>query len=127
MPSVRIIHPSRVSKKPSQAQPPRLLIWVRHTDLASWFQVWGEKGTQVHICEDLWVPGSTCQEDQAIEALTLRRLPRSWKDFLDRAWLLKEWTVERRRPSEEMRRLEALDWLARLEQCQKPFCGGETK
>jgi len=129
MPSVRIVKPnsSRRFPKPNPAQAAKVLIWVRHTDLAAWFEVWGQKGTQVYICEDLWVPGSTCQTDQAVEALTRKRMPRPWKDFLSEAQILTTWTIERRRPSEEMRRLEAMDWLASLERFQKRFCGSETK
>ncbi|HOM19090.1 MAG TPA: hypothetical protein PK777_16880, partial [Thermoguttaceae bacterium] len=109
MPSVRIVKPKSLghSPKPNPAQAAKVLIWVRHTDLAAWFEVWGKKGTQVYICEDLWVPGSTCQTDQAVEALTRKRMPRPWENFLlNEAQILTTWTIERRRPSEEMRRLE---------------------
>jgi len=126
MPSVRIVTQSSFGKPRRERPIAELLIWVRHGDLAPWFEVWAKENLKIHICEDLWVPSGSNEDYQAVEAITRKRLPAYWREFLGEARIVKEWTIERRRPFEEVRRLEAMDWLASLERFQKKFCRGET-
>jgi len=112
-----------VQKQPKQS----VLLWLSHSDRGTYIQVIGNRNAlRVFVAEELYCPDDNLEAEKMAWELTYLRLPGFWKKFYDspETKVVATHFVQRRRPSEEARVLECLEWLQKLEDFQRRFSGG---